>query len=929
MQVKRQHLAISLIAAIVLCAASSAQQIESMKLLTPNTGWAATKKKLFWTNDGGAQWKDVTPKIGPDRTITSAFYLNSARGWVLLAHKDKENKQTGISEALFELASTDDAGNNWSLGELVVHDPDPSRGLSAETWLDFADAMHGWLLVRVNGNTAMSGGVFLATDDGGVNWRTLGVPAAGPFRFITPMDGWLDAGANAEAAPGLYATRNGGKDWAPVNLEAPPGFGARKNPTYALPEFENTHSGSILVTFAEPNDEAPKLTLFTTEDGGRSWSLRGSQTNGGSSWQTTYAGGEWLALGCLYRELSALRVTKGGIHESRAAKIASEAVCQGGGIDQISFVDGMRGWVLLAQGGLLSTSDGGLTWEGVTPPGAGAAGETGGRSIDASVSKRVPATKTAPHRDTASSNVSTHLGFDRFPVIPKASDMQTWMNSSPFYDVGIYLPGSLNKSPDANLTLAWTSAIAGQQGWGIMPLWFGVQSACSCYVNSTGQCVPFTYQISTNTTQATAQGVSEANAAISSARALGLSPSVIYKDIENYTPDGSTCSLPVRAYLNGWDKQMQTVGAAGVYGNPLPAAQDFAKASPVPNDVWIAKYSSPPQLTVWGLGKLADSTNWANGQRIHQVQQNLKQTWATTAYFVDPDIENGPVVNANNGSKTFTYTYTNVNYPGATGTYVAGINDIWNTSIINGPGLVGQIVGLWVDANAKSHGFLSDGLVGYTSLDYPGAAGTGANGINNSGQIVGNWVDANGSYHGFLYGGTCSSFCSLDYPGALGTYATGINDAGQISGYYTDASDYAHGFFYYGGTFYPINYPGSAVTVATGINGDGIIAGQTASSYSFGFVQYPIPPTWSGLFSSFSYAGAAATYPLGINNNNQVTGYYDLAGSDFGFQFSYGDLFTSFQYPGSTYTSLSSANDFEQIVGDTSDYGGGFVAVPQ
>jgi hypothetical protein len=88
---------------------------------------------------------------------------------------------------------------------------------------------------------------------------------------------------------------------------------------------------------------------------------------------------------------------------------------------------------------------------------------------------------------------------------------------------------------------------------------------------------------------------------------------------------------------------MQTVGAAGVYGNPLPAAQDFAKASPVPNDVWIAKYSSPPQLTVWGLGKLADSTNWANGQRIHQVQQNLKQTWATTAYFVDPDIENGPV----------------------------------------------------------------------------------------------------------------------------------------------------------------------------------------------------------------------------------------------------------------------------------------------
>ena len=195
-----------------------------------------------------------------------------------------------------------------------------------------------------------------------------------------------------------------------------------------------------------------------------------------------------------------------------------------------------------------------------------------------------------------------------------------------------------------------------------MPIWFGVQSACACYVNKTGQCVPCTNQISPNTTQANAQGVSEATAAITSAQTLGLSPTVIYKDIENYTPDGSTCSLPVRAFLSGWDKQMQTVGKAGAYGNPAPASQDFAKASPIPDAVWVAKYSAagtPPQLTIWGLGKLGDSPNWTNGQRVHQVAQNLMQARSSTSYNIDPDIDNGPVINANAIAKPYLYTAAN------------------------------------------------------------------------------------------------------------------------------------------------------------------------------------------------------------------------------------------------------------------------------
>ncbi|MGA8442246.1 MAG: hypothetical protein WB762_31455 [Candidatus Sulfotelmatobacter sp.] len=34
-----------------------------MKLLTPDVGWAATSKTLFWITHSGMQWKDITPKL--------------------------------------------------------------------------------------------------------------------------------------------------------------------------------------------------------------------------------------------------------------------------------------------------------------------------------------------------------------------------------------------------------------------------------------------------------------------------------------------------------------------------------------------------------------------------------------------------------------------------------------------------------------------------------------------------------------------------------------------------------------------------------------------------------------------------------------------------------------------------------------------------
>jgi photosystem II stability/assembly factor-like uncharacterized protein len=372
MQTRQLSLFLSLLLTLCLFHDTQAQQagrIESVKLLTAETGWAATRTNLFWTTDDGQHWKDITPKTSPGRTITSVFFVDPSHGWILLAREGKEKQEKGIAETLFEIASTGDGGQTWFVKQLEIPDPNASRGLSAETWLDFVDAAHGWVLVRVNGNTAMSGGVMRATDDGGTTWKTLGVPAAGPIRFITAADGWLDGGANADPEPGLYVTRDGGRDWERVTLKAPAEFEAKVYPTYRLPEFADKDSGSMLVTFGEPNDESPKLALFTTKDSGHTWLARGSAKEGGTSWQTTYAGREWMALGCPNREFAALRSGGETVSQSKASKAASEALCSrvGGGIDQVSFVDDTRGWVLLVGGGLLATSDVGATWTDITP----------------------------------------------------------------------------------------------------------------------------------------------------------------------------------------------------------------------------------------------------------------------------------------------------------------------------------------------------------------------------------------------------------------------------------------------------------------------------------------------------------------------------------------------------------------------------------
>ena len=179
---------------------------------------------------------------------------------------------------------------------------------------------------------------------------------------------------------------------------------------------------------------------------------------------------------------------------------------------------------------------------------------------------------------------------------------------------------------------------------------------------------------------------------------------------------------------------------------------------------------------------------------------------------------------------------------------------------INGAGL---IVGLYFDLANVLRGFANNGGI-FSNVDFPGASGTQVIGVNDAGQMVGDYFDGTGE-HGFV--SDSGTFTTIDFPGATATAAAGINAAGDVVGGYSDATG-THGFLLQAGVFTPINFPLATSTTAFGINDTGEIAGfySDAAGKEHGFIYA------GGAFSTVDVAGARATLLTRIKNGGAVTG---------------------------------------------------------
>lgn len=283
----------------------------------------------------------------------------------------------------------------------------------------------------------------------------------------------------------------------------------------------------------------------------------------------------------------------------------------------------------------------------------------------------------------------TGQGFDAC-ALPNVSDMQAWMNGSPYKVVNLY-GGPLHACPRGQPTIQQVQTLM-EQGWKFIPTWVGPQSQCWGTVSAAGFSnsavvaseASGARRIDSNPEIAYSQGISEADAAIEWAAYLGLtkqdwSNTIIYFDLEHFNdPDGSdgACIKAAQAFVNGWSSRIQQRGnLAGLYTTACTFNR-YKDTIPPLDAVWIARFLLPyryrPDATVYGMPCISDS-QWNNQQRIVQYAGGHQESWNGITLTIDSNVLDGIVAVGNPAAtplptRTPTPTMTHTPLPTSTGT---------------------------------------------------------------------------------------------------------------------------------------------------------------------------------------------------------------------------------------------------------------------
>jgi photosystem II stability/assembly factor-like uncharacterized protein len=214
----------------------------------------------------------------------------------------------------------------------------------------YLDGNHYWA-VRVDASTSvcLDHATVFSTADGGRTWRQAQVPlGAQPtwggsvsLQFIDPQHGWLwtDMGPQSGTAASLtrtnlehdlYATSDGGLTWRAVSRYTPPTSGPTCTSPFGDVRFSTIDTGWMMVTCPQSMNQPQ---ILTTADGGVTWKVRALPTRLGA------------VCPCQVLQLPTF------IDPAHA--VLEVAVAFNGAYPQVASV--------------LSTSDGGGTWEALPP----------------------------------------------------------------------------------------------------------------------------------------------------------------------------------------------------------------------------------------------------------------------------------------------------------------------------------------------------------------------------------------------------------------------------------------------------------------------------------------------------------------------------------------------------------------------------------
>ncbi len=595
---------------------TNSSRIEDMKLISAGSGWVLASDRLFWTSDNGANWADITP---PDAEhILGVFFLDQFHGWSISRHSTSAQASKSLS-----IFRTNDGGSTWTAATFDTSslEDDPILGKGAHLY--FSDPRNGWATIRDQTSTNFDSGIMIRTQDGGKTWSLLPTPpSAGDFTFTDAMHGWLTGGP---AGDKLWSTNNGGQSWIGTAIK---GDGQHQNCLNIYGAPVSFPSNGVALPVTEQCTDGTYTSILESQDIGTSWHRIVSRTIEDSlygSWSTSFAGDHALVV----------HSEHGGLHTESSTGNASSPYTtllpKGGTILAASFVDAEKGWILYRSRQcqqqfavckdttvLLMTEDGGASFQSISQrlPLMRAESQIIPSSSSPSLAQETAnqALQVRPMLIGSNSTVYQGEGFDTC-VAPSPSQMQAQWGQS-YNTYGVYIGGdnySCKTEQLPILTSAWTSSVT-SQGWGLVPIWVGYQASCVSTAGCmNGQC---TY-ISTNSSTAISEGQQAADAAVNAAQAFGMNSTIIYYDMESYTP-GATCSASVTAFVNSWVQELHSKGYdAGIYGDPKNAG-DWS--SPIisnqPDAAWLAAWNT-----------YNDVANQANSSTNEPITYSAFQAW--------------------------------------------------------------------------------------------------------------------------------------------------------------------------------------------------------------------------------------------------------------------------------------------------------------
>ena len=251
-------------------------------------------------------------------------------------------------------------------------------------------------------------------------------------------------------------------------------------------------------------------------------------------------------------------------------------------------------------------------------------------------------TAEAAKKKTASTIVSpgnfSGYGFDQC-VAPTQSAMTTWMNSSPYLAVGIYISGnSRHCRTQPNLSATWVDTQL-KAGWKLLPIVLGPQASCSTRYPKYKDDPTISANKANNYSAATTQGTLEARKSAADATRYGIPKrSTLWYDLEAFNISNTACRESALRFVSAWNAEITKLGyVSGFYSSAasgIKMLDDARKTRPtaftLPAQIWIADWDKKANTS----SQFVRADGWP-AARMKQYIGGHNETWGGVRINID------------------------------------------------------------------------------------------------------------------------------------------------------------------------------------------------------------------------------------------------------------------------------------------------------